>query len=597
MPAFFQTFDSLSSPEKAAQRMGQLQKRLKEEGLDGLIVPHTDEFQSEYVPPCAQRLTWLTGFAGSAGMALILQDQALLFVDGRYTLQARQDLDGSIITVIASHETSLNTWLTENLKQGSRIGFDPSLHTHEQIKKTRAIIEASQGLLLPVSGLIDTLWTDRPAPPRSLVREHPQTKAGETREVKWERIRQIMKANALLISDPHNLAWAFNIRGNDVAHTPLILAYGLIPARGKPVLFVEEDRLSPHTCQHFKNTIICEPASRLQHHLSAMGCLQLDQATASCALNEMAAAACDKVMLEPDPITKLKAIKNAAEIEGTRAAHMRDGAALTRFLAWFSHQTTLTEIDAVEALEGFREETGMLKDISFPTIAGSGPNGAIVHYRVTTRTNREIGSNELFLIDSGAQYEDGTTDVTRTLCRGTPSPAMKYHYTLVLKGHIAVARAIFPEKTSGTALDGFARRPLWEAGLDYDHGTGHGVGSYLSVHEGPQRISKTGSVALEPGMILSNEPGYYREGFYGIRLENLVLVEPREIEGAEKKMLGFETLTLAPFARNLIEISLLTEDEKLWLNEYHERVYKTLSPLLDQPTALWLFEATRPLSS
>ncbi len=428
--------------------------------------------------------------------------------------------------------------------------------------------------------------------------------AGESAAEKLKRVRAELaklRADALVVSDAQNVAWAFNIRGADVAHTPLALAFALVPKEGRPALYVDSSRLDNAARHALEEVAEVRPPGELAADLAALKgkTVRLDQASAAEALTRLIAEAGGKPQRGADPIALMKAVKNHAEIAGARAAHLRDGAAVTRFLAWLDREAPtgiVTEIDAVAALESFRRDTGALKDISFPTIAGSGPNGAIVHYRVTRASNRRIGMNELFLIDSGAQYEDGTTDITRTVIVGTPTDEMRDRFTRVLKGHIAIATAIFPENTSGAQLDPLARIALWQAGLDFDHGTGHGVGSYLSVHEGPARISKLGNVALRRGMILSNEPGYYKTAAYGIRIENLVLViAAPEPAGAEKPLNAFETLTLAPIDRRLIDAKMLTAKERAWVDAYHARVRDTLAPLVDAPTKAWLEAATRPL--
>jgi Xaa-Pro aminopeptidase len=431
--------------------------------------------------------------------------------------------------------------------------------------------------------------------------------AGETAEAKLEKIRAEigkLRADALVVSDPHAVAWAFNIRGSDVAHTPLPLAFAIVPKEGRTTLFIDGAKLSNEVRNKLEETAeVAEPAAFMAE-LRSLGTakrgVRLDQATGADALSRLISEAGGKVTRGADPIAMMKAIKNPVEIGGARAAHLRDGAAVARFLAWFDGEAPkghLTEIAAVEALESFRRDTGLLKDVSFPSISGAGSDGAIVHYRVTRSTDRKIAPNELFLIDSGGQYEDGTTDITRTIAVGAPTAEMRERFTLVLKGHIAIARAVFPEGIAGSQLDPFARQALWAHGLDFDHGTGHGVGSYLSVHEGPARISKLGSVALKRGMILSNEPGYYKAGAYGIRIENLVLVvEGPKIEGAEKPLNAFETLTLVPIDRRLIERSLLDAGDTAWLDAYHARVNQEIAPLVDDTTKSWLAAATQPLA-
>ncbi|HKG77088.1 MAG TPA: aminopeptidase P family protein [Beijerinckiaceae bacterium] len=603
----FQSFDDTTDPSQGPLRIALLRQELARRGLDGFIVPRADEHQSEYVPPNAERLAWLTGFTGSAGTAVILRDKAALVVDGRYTLQASEQVDTAVITPVPLSETSVEAWIEANLTPGATLAYDPWLHTENGVKRLCKAAVKAAATLLPVDGnLVDAVWTDRPAPPRAPVRPHPLEHAGEASDAKLARIREKLAAerlDALVVSDPHNLAWAFNIRGGDVAHTPLPLGYALIPQEGRPTVFLDPAKVTNEAAAALGAVADVKSPDAMPAVLDSLGGaaarVRIDAFTSGVALARRIEAAGETADVGADPITLMKAVKNAAEIAGARAAHQRDGAALVCFLAWLDREAPsgrLTEIDAVEALEAFRADTGVLKDVSFPTISGAGPNGAIVHYRVTHRTNRALRPGDLFLIDSGAQYEDGTTDVTRTVAVGEPSPEMRNRFTRVLKGHIAIARAVFPKGTSGAQIDALARVSLWSAGLDFDHGTGHGVGSYLSVHEGPQRLSKLGHVALEPGMILSNEPGYYKAGAYGIRIENLILVEPREITEAERAMMGFETLTLAPIDRTLIEPALMTPEEMVWLDAYHERVRETLSPLVDERTRAWLEEATQPVA-
>jgi len=550
----------------------------------------------------ADRLT------GSAGAAIVLRERAVLFVDGRYTLQVREQVDTSLFTIEHLVETPPDRWIETNLTNADRLGYDPWLHTVESAERLAKACAAAGATLVAVEpDLIDAIWSDRPAPPLGAVMLHDLRFAGEAEEDKLARIRAELvklRADALVVSDPHAVAWAFNIRGADVAHTPLPLAFAVIPQAGRPALFVDGRKLSNDVRDRLEGLAdIREPADFVQA-LAALGqarkTVRLDQATAADALARLVTTHGGKVARGACPIALMKAVKNPAEISGARAAHVRDGAAMTRFLAWFDREAargTLTEIDAVAALESFRRDTGLLEDISFPTISGAGPDGAIVHYRVTSKTNRGIAPGELFLIDSGGQYQDGTTDITRTVAVGAPTAEMCERFTQVLKGHIAIARAVFPDGTTGAQLDSFARQFLWTQGLDFDHGTGHGVGSYLSVHEGPARISKLGTTALRRGMILSNEPGYYKAGAYGIRIENLVLVvEAAAVPGAEKALNAFETLTLAPIDRRLVVADMLTPDEMDWLDGYHARVAQTLSPLVDDETRAWLAAATRPLA-
>ena len=603
--ARFQSFDDSSERAQSAARVAELRGELKRRGLDGFVVPRSDRQQNEYLPPSEERLAWLTGFNGSAGAAVVLADRAALFVDGRYSVQATTQVDGKIFSIEHLVEHPPEQWLEQNLGKGAKLGYDPWLHTSDQVEKLRkACASAGAELIAVDSNPIDALWRDRPAAPAGAATLRELKLAGEAAPDKLKRIRVELKkirADALLVSDPQNVAWAFNIRGADVTHTPLALAFALIPQDGRPSLYIEAAKLNNqvrHAIEEFSDVRVPEDLTRDLGKLNGK-VVRLDQASASDALTRLLTDTGGKLQRGTDPIALLKATKNHAEIVGSRAAHKRDGVAMARFLAWFDKEAPsgkLTEIDAVAALESFRRDTGALKDISFPTIAGAGPNGAIVHYRVTRSSNRRIGTNELFLIDSGAQYEDGTTDITRTVIVGEPSEEMRDRFTRVLKGHIAIATAVFPENTSGAQLDPLARTALWQAGLDFDHGTGHGVGSYLSVHEGPARISKLGTVALRRGMILSNEPGYYKTAAYGIRIENLVLViAAPEPVGAEKPLNAFETLTLAPIDRRLIETRMLTTKERIWLDSYHARVHEVIGPLVDKPTRTWLTAATRSL--
>jgi Xaa-Pro aminopeptidase len=607
--ARYQSFDDATEPAAAAGRVNALRAELKRSGLDGFIVPRADRHQNEYVPPSEDRLAWLTGFSGSAGVAVVLADRVVLFVDGRYTLQAREQVDPAVFAIEHLIERPPDAWLEANLATGQKLGYDPWLHTVDAAEKLAKACAAAGATLVPVDpNPVDAIWSDRPAPPLGPVVLHDVRFAGEDAAAKLHRIAAEVakaRADALVVSDPHAVAWAFNIRGADVAHTPLPLAFAVVPKEGRPALYVDGRKLANAVRHRLEELADVREPAALVSDLAALGAagstVRLDQATAADALGRTVTGAGGKISRGADPIALMKAVKNGVEIDGARAAHRRDGAAVARFLAWFDREAprgSLTEIDAVEALETFRRDTGLLKDVSFPTIAGSGPNGAIVHYRVTRASNRRINAGELFLVDSGAQYEDGTTDITRTVAVGTPSAEMRERFTRVLKGHIALARARFPDGTTGAQLDTLARQYLWAAGLDFDHGTGHGVGSYLSVHEGPARISKLGTPALKRGMILSNEPGYYRTGAYGIRIENLVLVVAAPpVAGAERELNAFETLTLAPIDRRLIAPDLLRPDEIRWLDDYHARVAGALAPLVDADTQAWLVAATRPMAT
>ena len=533
--AHFQTFEDPEGGVALSARLAALREELTRRNLTGFIVPRADAQQNEYVPPSDERLAWLSGFTGSAGLAAALKDRAVLFVDGRYTLQAAQQIDTTAWTVASLVEPPPEAWLAQELKPGDRLGFDPWLHTSAAVERLEAACAKAGAELVAVeSNPIDAVWQERPAPPLGQVAVHELKYAGEAEPAKLARIRDEiakLRADALVMSDPHAVAWTFNIRGADVAHTPLPLSYALVPKDGRPTVFIDSRKLSNSSRDHLeRHADVAEPDQlgiELKRLAETKAAIAIDAATGADALSRMITAAGGKPVRGSDPVALLKAVKNDTEIAGTRTAHERDAVALARFLYWVDREAPsgqLTEIDTVEALESFRRDTGALRDVSFPTIAGSGPNGAIVHYRVTRKTNRRIRPGELLLIDSGAQYQDGTTDVTRTIAVGDPTPEMRDRFTRVLRGHLAIARAVFPDGTTGAQIDAFARQYLWQVGLDFEHGTGHGVGSYLSVHEGPARISKLGTTPLKRGMILSNEPGYYKTNAYGIRIENLELV-------------------------------------------------------------------------
>jgi Xaa-Pro aminopeptidase len=602
----FQTFEEPETGVALAARLKSLREELARRKLTGFVVPRADQQQNEYVAPSEERLAWLTGFTGSAGLAAVLPGEAALFVDGRYTLQAAKQVDGKAWAVEPLVEPPPETWLAKHLKAGDRLGFDPWLHTSAAAERmAAACTKAGAELVAVESNPVDAIWTERPAPPLAPVAIHGQQFSGEAEVEKLGRIRgeiEKLGADALVLSDSHAVAWTFNIRGADVAHTPLPLSYALVPKQGRPTVFIDHRKLSNATRDHLEQSADVREPDALTPELTALAkggaSIALDSATAADALTRLITAAGGKVLRGNDPVALLKAVKNATEIAGTRTAHQRDAVALARFLAWVDREAlkgALTEIDTVEALETFRRDTGALKDVSFPTIAGTGPNGAIVHYRVTRKSNRRIVPGDLLLIDSGAQYQDGTTDVTRTVAVGEPTAEMRDRFTRVLRGHIAIARALFPDGTTGAQLDTLARQFLWQAGIDFEHGTGHGVGSYLSVHEGPARISKLGTTPLKRGMILSNEPGYYKTDGYGIRIENLELVMAAEVAGAEKPMNAFETLTLAPIDCRLIDVTMLSDAEREWLDAYHARVRNEVRHSLDETDKLWLDVATAPL--
>jgi Xaa-Pro aminopeptidase len=589
-------------------RLSLLREQLKSRGLDGFIVPRADEHQGEYAPVCGQRLAWLTGFTGSAGMAIVLAERAVLFVDGRYTLQAAQQVDTNLFEIRHLIDEPPAKWLAEAAGKGMVIGYDAWLHTPQEVERLQNGAARAGASLRPVDGNpVDKVWPGRPSAPLAPVVPHPDTFAGETAASKRARIGQVLSeagAAAAVLTMPESIAWLLNIRGGDVPHTPLPLSFALLRDDGSVTLFVDRRKLSPGLDRHLGNAVTIEPPAALGpalDDLAASGArVQVDPATAASWIFDRLQQKGGQILRAADPCLLPKACKNPVELDGTRAAHTRDGAAVTSFLAWLSREAPqggLREIAVSDRLESFRRAGDNFRDLSFPTISGAGSNGAIVHYRATPESEHSLDPGSLFLLDSGAQYLDGTTDITRTVAIGDPSPEMRDRFTRVLKGHIALATARFPKGTTGTQLDAFARRALWAEGLDYDHGTGHGVGSYLGVHEGPQRISKAPNTQpLLPGMIVSNEPGYYKTGAYGIRIENLVAVQPAA-EGGDRGMLCFETLTLAPIDRALIDLDLLEGDEIAWLDAYHARVRQSLTPLVDGPTAQWLQQATAPLAA
>ena len=609
----FQTFDDRSDPNSGAERLSQLRAELARHKLTGFVVPHADEHQSETLPASAERLAWLTGFTGSAGMAVVLKDQAGLFVDGRYTIQAGGQVDTKAFEIVDLIGAPPSKWLAEKLSAGDRIGYDPWLMTAAEVRRFVETCEAAGATFVAVAkNPLDHIWTDQPPAPMGAVNLHPLDYAGQSASAKIAEIQEALsrgKADSAILTLPDSIAWAFNIRGSDIARNPVALAYAIVPRTGMPGLFIDGRKLSDKVRASLSEIVEIYEPNQFNPVLKVLG-----KEGARVLFDPRSAAEIIEWTLEdggativegPDPVILLKARKNETELAGARRAHIRDGAAMVRFLAWLDKTAPdkkLDEIAAVSKLEELRTDTAgsdgsALADISFYTIAGAGPNGAIVHYRVTEKTSRRLESGALFLVDSGGQYRDGTTDITRTVAIGAPSDEMRDRFTRVLKGHIAVATARFPAGTTGAQLDGFARQALWQGGFDFAHGTGHGVGSFLSVHEGPAHIAKTATVALEAGMIVSNEPGYYKEGEYGIRIENLLAVTPgEEIEGGEHAMHAFETLSLCPIDSNLIEHSLLSAEEIAWLNAYHARLSPALNHLLDKEEQAWLAEATKPLA-
>lgn len=591
-------------------RLAALREQLQADRLDGFVVPLTDEHMSEYVGSYAQRLAWLTGFEGSAGSAVVLPQEAAIFTDGRYTLQVRAQVDSRHWSYQSVPETNIAEWLETHAPDGARIGYDPWLHTRSWVEAAaRALARKGAELVAVQANPIDRVWSSRPGPSPERLEVHPDSLAGRTSAAKRQDMADALKekgADSAVLAALDSVAWAFNIRGRDVDHTPVALSFATVHADGTADLFVAPDKVTDEVRQHLGNGVRLHDRADFEPWLrrQAGKTVSVDPERSVAAIFEALESAGAKVIEQRDPAVLPKAIKNAAEIEGHRAAQARDGAALARFLHWLSEEAPRGEVDELTAaarLHDFRREGGDLRDLSFDTISGAGPNGAIVHYRVSAQSNRRLEMDSLYLVDSGGQYPDGTTDVTRTVAIGRPTDQMRDRFTRVLKGHIALACALFPDGTRGSQLDSFARQYLWRAGLDYAHGTGHGVGSYLAVHEGPQRISPAGSSQaggdepLRAGMILSNEPGYYKTGAYGIRIENLVLVEPRNVEGAEKKMLGFETLTFAPIDRSLIETAMLDEAERAWVDQYHADVARVVGPLLEGDAATWLEAQCKPL--
>ncbi len=602
-----QNFDDASDPTLGPTRVAALRKAMAAQGIDGYVIPRADEYQGEYVPPGSERLRWLTGFAGSAGMAAVLARKACLFVDGRYTVQAREQVDTATFDIHGVQGEKLSDWIVTHAPKGAQIGYDPRLATPAWVESFESKLTAAGLGLRAVDGnLVDAVWADRPAAPVGAVAVHPAAFAGLDAASKLADLQAILtKAGetALVLTMPDSIAWLLNIRGSDIPYTPFALSFAIVLAQGRMEWFIDPRKLDDAARDHVTGIAELREPAQLSARLAALGAakakVRLDPQTASQWFLTTLTAAGATIKRHADPCQLAKARKNPAELAGARAAHLRDGVAMCRMLAWLAREAPaggLDEIAVAQKLEAFRQATGVLKDLSFDTISAAGPHAALPHYRVNNRSNLPLEPNSLFLIDSGGQYQDGTTDITRTIAIGTVAEEARQRFTLVLKGMIAVSLARFPKGTRGIELDTLARRALWAAGLDFDHGTGHGTGSYLSVHEGPQRISKGGLVDLEPGMIISNEPGYYKEGHYGIRIENLVIVtEAAPIPGGDRPMLGFETLTLAPIDRHMILADMLSAEEKRWFDAYHARVLAEIGPQLDGPDRAWLETATAEL--
>jgi Xaa-Pro aminopeptidase len=600
----FQTFDATTTPETGGPRLTALRDELKREGLAGFIIPRADAHQGEYVADCDKRLAWLTGFTGSAGFCVALRNTAGVFIDGRYTLQVRDQVDLAHYTPVDYPKTKLGDWLADTAKSGDVIGFDPWLHTKGELDTAEKRLAGTGITLQPCDNLVDRIWADRPAAPTDLMVPYALDLAGKSSADKRAEIATKLRdegRGSVVLTQPDAIAWLLNTRGTDLGQTPVALAFATLDDTGHATLFIAPVKVDDTLRQHLGNEVTIQTPDQLGAAIDTLkGPVLVDKSTAPVWLDARLRAAGTDVTYGADPILLAKAVKNETEIAGTAAAHIRDGAAICEFLAWIADQgpaPDLTEIDVVKKLESFRTATGALKNISFDTICGTGPHGAIMHYRVTDETNAKIEPDNLLLVDSGAQYLDGTTDITRTRAIGTPTAEAIRAFTLVLKGMITVSMARFPKGLAGRDIDPLARNALWQAGLDFDHGTGHGVGVYLSVHEGPQRISRVSDVPLQSGMILSNEPGYYKPGHFGIRIENLIVVEPAApLEGADdREMLQFKTLTFAPIDPTLIDVTLLTEPERDWLNRYHAEVLSKIAPNCSEATQNWLKQACAPL--
>ncbi|WP_417432509.1 aminopeptidase P family protein [Kiloniella sp.] len=594
-------------------RLKALRIQLANEGVDGFIVPRTDEHQGEYVPPQAQRLGWLSGFTGSAGLATVLMDKAAIFVDGRYTIQVRQEVSEHLFDYQHLVEEPAHKWLEENVSAGMRIAYDPWLQSENQIKALRKGVEKAGGELVPLlENPLDKVWLDQPSRPCTKSMPYDLKHAGKSSRDKREEIGKLLtksEADCAVLSLPDSVAWLLNVRGEDVDHTPLVLSFAVVHADGNVQWFVDSQKVTSETLAALDNQVeVAEPGTletRLEAFAREGKRVLVDPATCPERITALLEKSGANLVRAMDPVSLPKARKNTSELDGIRAAHIRDGAAMVRFLKWVTESATeradtdnpVTEMEAVHKLLSFREEVPLFKDSSFDTISGAGPNGALCHYKVSDESSLPLKRDEIFLIDSGGQYLDGTTDITRTVIIGTPNAEMKDRFTRVLMGHIALSTAKFPKGTNGIQLDSLARRPLWDAGLDYDHGTGHGVGCFLGVHEGPQRIAKASSpVALEPGMFLSNEPGYYKVGEYGIRIENLIIVrDAGKVVGLDIPLYDFETVTLCPIDLCLIEPALMSAGDIKWLNDYHAWVRKELTPLLDAEHVAWLEMATKAI--
>ncbi len=597
----FQSFSESSTPDDGPARLADLRQELVAAGLDGFLIPRADTFQGEYVAPRDARLAWLTGFTGSAGFCIALANRAGVFIDGRYRVQVKAQVDLDHFTPVHWPEVKPWDWLKEALPRGGKVGFDPWLHTLSEIEGYRDGLKGCGIELVAGENLVDRIWVDQPPRPSGKVTAYPLEFSGEKSGEKRTRIAKILLEAgqcAAVLTLPDSICWLLNIRGSDIERNPVVHAFAILLDDGKMQFFTDPEKvkdLGPDPNIEVLDWDAFEEA------LAALkGPVRVDKASAPIHISDVLREAGIEIDYRDDPCILPKARKNATEIAGTREAHLRDGAAMVEFLYWLDgakDKPGLTEIDIVTKLEGFRRATNMLLDISFETICGSGANGALPHYRVSESSNRTLKDGDLIVIDSGGQYFDGTTDITRTVCVGNPGGDERAAFTRVLQGMIAISRVRWPRGLAGRDLDPLARYPLWAAGQDFDHGTGHGVGTYLCVHEGPQRLSRSGEVPFEPGMILSNEPGYYREGAFGIRTENLVVVMGApELTGADKRdMLSFETITFAPIERRLIEVDTLALAERDWLNAYHAQVIEKIAPRISTAAKGWLLKAGAPI--
>ncbi|WP_423068123.1 aminopeptidase P family protein [Devosia sp. CN2-171] len=602
-PTVYQSFDIRTDPKTVAKRVKALRTAMKDAGVDAFLVPRTDAHRGEMVPESEARLAYVTSFTGSAGLAVIGNRKAALFVDGRYTLQAPAETDTRVITVLEAAQGGLSPKIADYVAKGGKLGFDPWLHTPSEIADLEKKL-AGRAALVPVANLVDKVWADRPLPPNAPIEFLGHNRAGRTAEDKLKEIRATMgedNADALVLTVPESINWLFNLRGRDVPHVPVVLCFALVPKSGMPTLFFNKEKITPDLRKGLEGLAKVADAKTMIAALRKLGAadkrVMIDPNTVPVAVANSISGVSDAVLIEKrDPVLLPKARKNDAELGGMREAHRLDGAALAKFLHWFDAEAPkgkLDEITIATALESFRREEPSIVDVSFDTISGAGANGAIIHYRVDAKTNRQLKPGELMLLDSGAQYLSGTTDITRTMFTGKATAEQKARYTQVLRGMIAISMLRFPMGTNGAQIDVLARQFLWADGVTYNHGTGHGVGAFLSVHEGPIGISPRYPTPFEVGMITSNEPGFYKEGAFGIRIENLLVVAESKV--GDGKFLEFETLTLAPIDLRLIDETQLTGPEKAWLNAYHKRVYKEIGPLVKGDVKAWLTEATREI--